>query len=85
MLGVSLLLFAALAGDPAPPAKPAAEPTPAVAAKSAKPKKICVEEAQIGSLMKHRICATQAEWDHRAERDAAEMDRSLSVPSSGPQ
>ena len=79
---ISLLLLAALAGDPPPPSKPTVQAAPA-SAKSPKPKKICVEEAALGSLMTRRICATQEEWDRRAEGDALEFSRSQNnVPSA---
>ena len=82
---ISLLLLAALAGDPPPPSKPTVQAAPASAIPStpAKPKKICVEEAALGSLMTRRICATQEEWDRRAEGDALEFSRSQNnVPSA---
>lgn len=62
-------------------AAPAAEP-----AKAEKPKKICVEEAQMGSHFKKRICATPEEWEKRRERDAATMSkRGANAPvCSGP-
>ena len=89
---ISLLLVAALAGDPAPlPASTAPDPAPPAAAapakppKPPKPKKVCVEEVRIGSLMTHRICATQEEWDRRAERDAQEMAKMRNLPNSGSQ
>lgn len=77
MMLAGLILAAALAGQGAEAAKPATtQPEPSAAAKPAKPaepKKICVTEAQMGSHMKKRVCATQEEWDRRQERDAAEM------------
>jgi hypothetical protein len=86
---ISLLILAALAADPptaaTTSASQAAEAQAQVApapAKPPKPKKICVEEARIGSLMTHRICATQEEWDRRQERDAAEMAKMRSVPNA---
>ena len=84
MLTIGLLIFAAFAGEPAtPPAlSTKAEMAQAAPAKPAKPKKICVEEARLGSLMSHRICATQEEWDRRAERDAAEMAKSQNIPNN---
>ena len=82
MLKISLLLFAAFASEPAASPAPAAKAEMAAPAKPAKPKKICVEEARLGSLMSHRICATQEEWDRRAERDAAEMAKSQNIPNN---
>lgn len=81
---ISLLLLAALAPEPSAPANgPTPQTAVAAPAKSPKPKKICVEEARIGSLMTHRICATQEEWDRRAERDAEEMSKVQTLPNSG--
>lgn len=80
MLIASLIFAAALAapvGDE--PAKPAVATASTVAAtesaKPAKPKKVCVTEAQLGSHFKARICATPQEWERRRERDAAEMSK----------
>ncbi len=77
-----LIMAAALAATEAEPPKPAASPAPAatsgvspVAVKPEEPKKVCVTEAQMGSHFKKKICATQAEWDRRRERDAAEMSK----------
>ena len=69
MLGLTLALALAQA------AGPAASEKPAEAAKAEKPKKICVEEAQMGSHFKKRICATAEEWEKRRERDAATMSK----------
>ena len=83
-LFVGLIAAAVLAGE----APTAATPTPQVPAAAspaagAKPKKVCVEQPQMGSLFSRRICATQEEWDRRAERDAAEMSRRQnSVPDT---
>jgi hypothetical protein len=52
MLGMILVLALAQAAAPAGTERPA-EP-----AKAEKPKKVCVEEAQMGSHFKKRICAT---------------------------
>lgn len=65
MAAASLLL--AEATPAAQPAKPAAE---AKAEAPKKPKLICVEEEQMGSHFKKRICRTKEEVD--AERRAAE-------------
>ena len=78
---ISLLFLAALAAEPSASASAAAAPAASTPAKPPKPKKICVEEVRIGSLMTHRICATQEEWDRRQERDAAEMAKMRSVPN----
>lgn len=84
---VSLFAAAVLAGEapataPATPQGPAAA-SPTAAVKPAKPKKVCVEQPQMGTLFSRRICATQEEWDRRAERDAAEMSRGQnSVPDA---
>lgn len=50
------------------------------AAKPEKAKKICVEEQQMGSHFKRRICATAEEWEKRRERDAKVLDRGANVP-----
>jgi len=80
MLGMVLALALAQAAAPAGTEKPA-EP-----AKAEKPKKVCVEEAQVGSHFKKRICATPEEWERRRERDAAAMSkRGANAPAcSGP-
>lgn len=75
-----LILAAALAAQGAEAPKPAATTSPATApaatpVKPEEPKKVCVTEAQMGSHFKKKICATQAEWDRRRERDAAEMSK----------
>ena len=69
-MSVAVLIFAgALAAQAvAPPAQ--AEP-----GKPAAPKKVCVEEAQLGSLFKKRICATPEEWEKRRLRDQENMSR----------
>ena len=76
-----LALALALAAPAAAGADKPAEP-----AKAEKPKKICVEEAQMGSHFKKRICATAEEWEKRRERDAAMMGkRGANAPvCSGP-
>ena len=80
MLFTSLIFAAALAAPVVgEPAKPVAATASTVAAresaKPAKPKKVCVTEAQMGSHFKARICATPQEWERRRERDAAEMSK----------
>jgi hypothetical protein len=77
---LAIILALALAAAPAGSEKPA-EP-----AKAEKPKKVCVEEAQLGSHFKKRICATPEEWEKRRERDAAAMNkRGANAPAcSGP-
>jgi hypothetical protein len=64
----------------------AATPAATEAAKPEKPKKICVEEQQMGSHFKRRICATAEEWEKRRARDAAAMSkRGANAPvCSGP-
>lgn len=80
---ISLLFLAALAAEPVAAAgAPVSQPPAAAPAKPPKPKKICVEEARLGSLMTHRTCATQEAWDRRAEREALELSRALvNVPT----
>jgi hypothetical protein len=68
-LGAALAAVALLAQAPAGAEKPAET------AKPEKPKKICVEEEQMGSHFKRRICATPEEWEKRREKDAANMSR----------
>jgi len=69
MLGVILAVALAQAAAPA-----------AEAAKPEKPKKVCVEEAQMGSHFKRRICATPEEWEKRRERDAKVLERGANAP-----
>jgi hypothetical protein len=69
VLGVML---AAVLAQAATEAAPAAATD---AAKAEKPKKVCVEEAQMGSHFKRKICATPEEWEKRRERDAAVLDK----------
>jgi hypothetical protein len=75
----SLIFAAALAAAPAasPPAK-----GEAAGAKPEPLKKVCVEEAQIGSLFKKRICATPEEWEKRRLHDQEMMSKSGGRPSS---
>ena len=64
-------------GEPAASAPaPAATVTP-VTAPAPKPKKklVCVEEQQMGSLFKQKICATPEEWEKRRLRDQEAMSR----------
>ena len=79
MLGMILAVALAQAAPAA--AAPAAEP-----AKAEKPKKVCVEEAQMGSHFKKRICATPEEWEKRRAADTAAMSkRGANAPvCSGP-
>ena len=75
-----LIIAAALAAQGAEVPKPATSLPPAaatasVAAKPEEPKKVCVTEAQLGSHFKKKICATEAEWERRRLRDAAEMSK----------
>ena len=60
------------AGSEAPKAAAAASTAPA---KPAKPKKVCVEEAPMGSHFRKRICATPEEWERRRLKDEAAMAR----------
>lgn len=75
-LGVLMALMLAQAGAPAASEKPAAEPV-----KAEKPKKICVEEAQIGSHFKKRICATPEAWEKRRLADQAILQRGANTPT----
>ncbi len=70
MLG--MILAVALAQGAAPAATEAAKPE--------KPKKICVEEQQMGSHFKRKICATAEEWEKRRERDAKVLNRGANAP-----
>ena len=76
--GLLMALLLAQAAVPAA-AGPAAEPVKP--AKVEKPKKVCVEEAQMGSHFKTRICATPEEWERRRERDAAVLQRGANTPT----
>ena len=67
MLGMILAVALAQAAAPAAAAAEAAKPE--------KPQKICVEEQQMGSHFKRKICATAEEWEKRREKDAANMSR----------
>jgi hypothetical protein len=90
MLWIGITLAAVLAaGEPA--AAPAGEAATAEAAKPPaapnkdKPKLICVQETQMGSLFKTRVCASQEEWDRRRERDQEAISkRSGAVRCSEP-
>lgn len=74
MLFAGLMFAAALAAPVG--GEPAASPAPNTAtAKPAEPKKVCVTETQMGSLMKKRICATPEEWERRRQADANEMSK----------
>ena len=70
------MILALTLAQAAPPAA-AAEKTgeTAAAAKPEKAKKVCVEEAQMGSHFKRRICATPEEWEKRRLQDQAEMSK----------
>lgn len=72
-LGVAALA-AALMMQAADPAAAAAAAKPAKAEK-AKPEKVCVTEAQLGSHFKRKICATPEEWEKRRQRDQDEITR----------
>jgi hypothetical protein len=72
MLGMILAVALAQAAAPAATATEAAKPE--------KPKKVCVEEAQMGSHFKKRICATPEEWEKRRERDAKVLERGANAP-----
>ena len=70
MVAASLLL-----ADAAPAADPA-KPAAAKAEKPAKPKMVCTEEEQVGSLMRKRVCrpAKQAEAERlESERQAQDI------------
>ena len=51
---------------PAPVAKPAKPP---------KPKVICEETKELGSMISHEVCTTQAQRDARRRHDLEEMNR----------
>lgn len=86
--GVLMALLLAQAAVPAATA-PAAQPekgepakTEAVTpAKAETPKKVCVQETQLGSHFKTRICATPKEWERRRERDAEVLLRGSDRPT----
>ena len=63
-----LLATAAQAESPAPSSQ-AMVPAPA------KAKKVCrIDDATTGSIMKHKTCRTQAEWDSLDKANRLEMD-----------
>ena len=73
-----------LAQAAVPAATAPAEPAKAEAvnpAKAEKPKKVCVQETQLGSHFKTRICATPEEWERRRERDADVLLRGSDRPT----
>ena len=82
-LGLLMALMLAQAAVPAAaePAKAEAVKPEAVAAKAEKPKKVCVQETQLGSHFKTRICATPEEWERRRERDAEVLSRGSDRPT----
>jgi hypothetical protein len=59
----------------AAPAAGAEAPAKAEPAKPAAPKKVCVEEPQMGSHFKRRICATPQEWEKRRLQDQEAMSK----------
>jgi len=80
MLLSVMVMAAALAGGE--PAAPAATVAPVTAPKP-KPKLVCVEEPQMGSLFKQKTCATPEEWEKRRDKDQAAMSKTpVKVPSS---
>lgn len=77
-MGLSVIVMAAALAGAEPPAATApatVAPVTAPAPKPAKPKLVCVEEAQMGSLFKQKTCATAEEWEKRRERDREAMSR----------
>ena len=89
-----LIVAAALAAQgtaAAPPptaaetaAPPAAKPeAPKAVEAKAKPKKVCVEATELGSLFKTRICATPEEWEKRRIQDTEAMSRPGAKTPSG--
>jgi hypothetical protein len=80
---VAAVLAAQGAAAAAPQEAPAAQAAPAAKGAQtlkaveapAKPKKICVEEIQLGSLFKSRICATPEQWEKRRLRDLETMSK----------
>lgn len=86
MTGLGIWLAAVVLAQAAPAADKQAEAAPAAAVKPEKPKKVCVEEPQMGSHFKRRICATPEEWEKRRLQDEAAMAKGgAKVPScSGP-
>jgi ABC-type sugar transport system substrate-binding protein len=81
MAGLLVTLAAAAAmAQAAPTPGPDPSPAPAAAAaekaaKPAKPEKVCVEETQMGSHFKRRICATPDEWERRRRKDQDNLTR----------
>lgn len=82
MTGIGAVLAVAMLAQAAPAAETAPKPADA-AAKPEKPKKVCVEEAQLGSHFKKRICATPEEWEKRRLADEAAMaKRGANAPTT---
>ncbi len=79
MLGVMLAVMLAQAA-PAAAEAPQGEAKSVEAAKPEQPKKVCVQEQQMGSHFKRKICATPEEWEKRRERDAKVLDRGANAP-----
>ena len=83
-MALGLLMALMLAQAAVPAATAPAEPAKAEAvkpAKAEKPKKVCVQETQLGSHFKTRICATPEEWERRRERDADVLLRGSDRPT----
>ncbi len=57
-------------------ASPVTAPTPAAKpAKPPKPKMICEEIKEIGSMISHQVCTTEAQRDARRRHDMEELNR----------
>lgn len=88
MLASFMVVLALQAAAAAQPANAAAGSPPATAAKPAdakppKPKLVCVEEQQMGSLFTKRVCATAEDWEKRRQRDQDAMTRSNGTSACG--
>lgn len=78
-----ILLAAVTAGSPIVPAA-AQTQTPAVAAKAQAPeaKKVCRRELATGSVMRKRVCRTQAEWDAITAQSQSDLERTQNMDRS---
>ena len=68
----------ATTGDP--PQTPPAAAAPAVVDDSTKI--VCVSESEAGTLFKHKVCATKAEWKKRRQRDRDQATDALDSRTS---
>jgi hypothetical protein len=81
LLFSATLLLVAVSLTPAASATDA----PATAAKKTETKKVCQSYAKVGTLLKRKVCRTQAEWDAdtRAAQELMKAPRVESTPGPG--